>query len=81
MSLIIELSPYIVITTEKLKQIKEHNDPTTDTHLAITKKTIANMTGDEVDRLHNEVLMEKTGGNKTKAAKLKGMSPSGFNND
>jgi len=52
--------------------------PRSDDEFKIAKKIIANMSGTQLEKLHNEALLKRTGGNKSQAAKLKGMSPTGF---
>jgi transcriptional regulator with AAA-type ATPase domain len=49
-----------------------------DSDLEIVKKVMANMSGAQVEKLHNETLMKLSKGNKSEAAKRKGISRTAF---
>jgi transcriptional regulator with AAA-type ATPase domain len=49
-----------------------------DEELKTTEKVIAKMSGPQLEKLHNETLMKRAGGNISQAAKLKGLSDTGF---
>jgi transcriptional regulator with AAA-type ATPase domain len=51
---------------------------TKGSEMEIIRKTIADMSGAELEKLHNEALMERTNGNISKAATLKGISRTAF---
>ena len=66
-----------IVEDLKLK-IKFPQVSNSDDELKITEKVVSYMSDAELQKMHNRVLLKRTGGNKTEAAKIKGMKPSTF---
>jgi len=73
-----EINEIMAVLKELELKKSFHRYSDNNDHLKITEEVIATMSGPQLEELHNRVLMKRAGGIPAQAAKLKGMSTTGF---